>query len=288
MSYLFRGQANSPTSPALDIYTTVGSSLVDAHTLDFQIFDISTDLKRSAYYTGNRDSVQLFPDIPGTRYGLNTTHLYTDSTPGHKLSTGHYYAPWTTPLTVSFGNYLIAWYFKSAEGAAERTFEEEFVIIAEDVLTGQSPLVDKMRFFLMDFFQKNQLIDSLEYTPDNYMMALDMALMRFNVMTPMTEWMVTNFPYQATYLLLIGGVGHLLRATSHEQLRNQLTYTDGNVHVGITDKHQLYLNAGSTYMAEFDQMGRAVKNQMNNDAAWGDSMSPIVGWLPGDGGWGSI
>jgi len=291
MAYLSRGQASSATSPVLDVYTSFNSTMTDVYSLKFKIFDISTDVKRAEYYSGNPDLVQAFPTTPGQYFTCDVVNLTTDAVPGHKLSTGHYYAPFTAPTTAEFGNYVIAWSYKRLFDTPEKVFQEEFVIINDGTVSTGIPLVEKLKLYMQDFFHKNELLDKLEYTQQQYEFALELSMMRFNTHTVLTDYKVDNFPSQAVYLLFLGGAGHLLRSTSIEQLRNQLTYTDGNIHVGLTDKHQLYVAIGNQHLQEFDQITRGVKNQLNNDSAWGEVFSPLMPFFgnSGDGtGWGSI
>jgi hypothetical protein len=75
----------------------------------------------------------------------------------------------------------------------------------------------------------------------------------------------------------MGTSAHLLEHNAWEQLRNQLSYNDGNIHVGYHDKHQLYLAAAETLWRRWDKSARDVKNQINLNGAWGDLSSPYLG-----------
>lgn len=276
MAFLYRGQLSTAENPVLDLYTSFNSVLIDVYQASFAIYDVSTPVKMTEYTTGTPANVQIYPAPPGSFYSIDVTRLASDPvTPGHKLETGHYYAPWTAPADVATGNYVIAWKYKASAAAVEQFHQEEFVVVAQADVAGTG-IAEKLRLYMLDYFSRNELIDKIEYTPQQYDFALEQSAWRFNAITPMTTYDVESFPAGAIYLLLIGGAGHLLRSTSIEQLRNQLTYTDGNIHVGLTDKHQLYQAAASQHLGEFDSMGQKIKMYMNNESAWGDVPSPYL------------
>lgn len=284
MAFLVQGDSSTAVNPVLDLFTSFDNVLTDIYSLAFQIFDITTDANRNEFFQGNPNNVQVFPSPPGTKFVLDVNNLVSGIPPGHKISTGHYYAPWTAPTDANLGNYVIAWYYKRTASSPEKVYQEEFVVVDNTLVTTGSSINAKLQLYMQDVFAKNQLLDALEYTPQQYDLAIEMTVMRFNTIPVLTDYQAPNFPSQAKYLLFLGGAAHLLRSTSIEQLRNQLTYTDGNIHVGITDKHALYIQAGNIHMQEFDQFTRMVKNNLNNDAAWEDADSPYIAPL---GGWGN-
>lgn len=293
MAYLVAGGPGSTAvNPVLDLYTFVNGVPQDAFAVRIQIFDISTEANKLEYFGGNKSAVQVFPTNPGDFFSLDVEHLTTDiAQPGHKLSVGHYFAPFdATPDTLNLGDYIIEWRYTQTDGAPEKVYCEEFVLIKSgDILTGLN-CMQKLKLFVQDEISKNELLEQLEYSQQQYALALELSVQRLNVIPPYSSWTLSNYPKYFEYLVChLGGVGHLLRSTSIEQLRNQLTYTDGNIHVGLKDKHQFYLNAGNLFLADFDKMGQQVKIQVNNDSAWGDVNSPYASLGSGYwGGWGSV
>ena len=290
MAYLEKGGQNSTGSnPVLDLYTFVSGVLTDAFSVKFKIYDITDSAKKTTYYSGNKNDVQVFPSTPGTYFTLDVANLATDLiTPGHKLSTGHYYGPWDVPSDAAIGDYIVEWVYKQNNGGPDLVFAEEFVVInAGATLTGLTKL-EKLKLFMQDQVNKNELIDELEYTDQQYILAMELCIDKYNATTPIECYTIDTFPTNLQYVFIMGAVGLLLRSTSIEQLRNQLTYTDGNIHVGLKDKHRDYIQAGMAIMQEWEQMVRGIKNQTNNDSAWGDSSSPYraVSSIPGSGvGW---
>jgi hypothetical protein len=290
MAFLVQGDSSTATNPVLDLYTSFDNILTDVYSLSFQIYDVSTDANRAAFNSNNPSTVQVYPTTPGTYFNLDVNHLTTDVPAGHKLSTGHYYAPWLVPTGSNLGNYIIAWYYQRTSISAQKTYQEEFVVIDTQIATIGSPLAAQLQMYMWDYFSANELIDRVEYSPQQYELAINLAVMRFNAVPFLTQYQALNFPPQALYVLFMGAAGHLLRSTSILQLRNQLTYMDGNIHVGITDKHSLYIAAGNMHLQEFDQMVRGVKNNLNNDDGWDTVDSPYAAPLGGYGnsgfGWG--
>jgi hypothetical protein len=291
MAYLVQGDSSTAQNPVLVLYTAFDGFPTDVYSLSFQIFDLTTPANLATFTTGNPNDVQIFPQPPGATFALDVVHLWNAApTPGNKLGAGNYFAPWTAGPNVDLGNYAIKWTFQRTSTSAFRSYTDEFVVIASDQVTTGSPIVARLQLFMQDFFQKNQLLDALEYTPQQYDLALYLSCLRFNMIPVPTSFEVDNIPPSAYYAMFLGGAGHLLRSTSIEQLRNQLTYTDGNIHVGLTDKHALYLAAGNQFLGEFDQMTRQWKNSFNIDDGYGDVSSPydapLGGWGNSGFGWG--
>jgi len=95
MAYLVAGGPGSTAmNPVLDLYTFVNGVPQDAFAIRVQIYDITSEENKLEYYSGNKSSVQVFPENPGDFFDLDVEHLTTDvAQPGHKLSVGHYFAP---------------------------------------------------------------------------------------------------------------------------------------------------------------------------------------------------
>ena len=279
MSYIAQGETNNyANSYVIDIWTHVNGILTDVVEMSFKIFDISTATKKTEYYNGVKNNVQIYPTTPGQRQSINVSALVTDPVPGHKIGTGHYYAPWTCSTTESQGDHIIEWFFRRSSTSNERFFSEEFVVTPTYLAPSSGNCVvtyEMVRKHTRDAVPKNILLDALDYSDAEIDMAIEMAVCHFNVMPVLTNYTCANFPSKC--LLLIGTTAHLLEHNAHEQLRNQLGYNDGNIHMDIHDKHQLYLAFSQTLWAQFDKLSRELKNSLNLAAAWGDMGSPYSG-----------
>jgi hypothetical protein len=103
----------------LDIHTGTPGALADAVSVEFTIFDISTEAKRAT-------PVQVYPVAPTVRVALD---LVTD-----KLATGHYRTTWA-PVDVgtflhSRGRHRITWHWKLTALGTEYETSEEFDVVS--------------------------------------------------------------------------------------------------------------------------------------------------------------
>lgn len=119
---LQRGESSSCAAPALDLYTTVGDVLVDMASVQYSIWDISTDAKRA-------EPVQVYP-VGGGKATVNLAACPA----GHRVGVGHYVGIWTVPDDEALGAHEIRWFFKLEAGGEEFTSVEEFdVVVAQQV-----------------------------------------------------------------------------------------------------------------------------------------------------------
>ena len=134
---------------------------------------------------------------------------------------------------------------------------------------------DQVRMWLRDYAQGhlpggqgNLLLDSAQFTPDEFNFAITMAVSAFNAMTPISSFQPENFPN--LYLLLLGTARFLMTSEAFHQLRNQATVQDGDIApTGIYDKQQAYIALGQVLQAEWNDLARNMKNQQNMEAAYG-------------------
>lgn len=134
---------------------------------------------------------------------------------------------------------------------------------------------DEIRMFLRDYAlghlpggQGNILLDTIQFTEDELNFALRMAVSAFNAMTPISTFIPENYPND--YLLLLGVCRFLMMSESFHQLRNQVAAQDGDIAPsGIYEKSQAYLALAQTLQAEYQDLARAIKNQLNMEGAYG-------------------
>jgi len=128
--------------------------------------------------------------------------------------------------------------------------------------------VGQVTRFLRDFPSYNILLADVQFSDEDVDEAMSFAIDEYNGMTPVTLYTPENFPNR--YLLLIGTCKHLMRSESFLQLRNQLTYQDGDVaSIGVDDKFAAYTNIHNDLNAKWTEMGRAIKTQMNMEQGYG-------------------
>ena len=126
--------------------------------------------------------------------------------------------------------------------------------------------------FLRDYPSYNILLDDVQFSEEDANQAMYFAAQRYNAMTPVTNFTVSNFPND--YVLLIGTCCLLMRSEAFLQVRNQLTYNDGDVApIGVDDKIAAYLRLKDDLDAEWAAMSRAMKTQQNMEQAYGSLKS---------------
>lgn len=145
------------------------------------------------------------------------------------------------------------------------------------VATPATPIiltVDQVRRFMMDYPNKNILIDDVEFTQDDVNQGIEMVTSAYNLMTPQTSISPQSWPITGQYLLLLGVAWYLIKSASFLQLRNQATYQDGDIApIGIDDKFALYTQLWQVLKAEWDQLAKDSKIQNNLESMYGDLSS---------------
>lgn len=127
---------------------------------------------------------------------------------------------------------------------------------------------DQVRLFIRDQIEYNRLIDELEFTDERIQFAMDLTLDMFNVMTPVTTYLMVEFPNR--YLLLMGTLGNLFRGEAAMAARNQMSYSDGGLTIPIEERFEYYTNLADRYSTQFSQMAQQLKIYNNIADGWGD------------------
>lgn len=233
-----------------------GSPIVPAE-LHFAIFEINSPEKAIT-------PVKIFPTSQDM-WPVNIFDL--PSAGGEKITDGNYFATFQMPPDVSLGRVKIVWYYKTNSSQPTfTTFEEEFDAIDYIDVYGSAgkPAVSitEIRTFMRDFPEYHVLVDGQLFKDSEIMTAVGQVVNSFNrINPPLGEYTAENFPDM--YLLTLGVTAWLFDSEANRQLMEQLTYQDGNIHHGITDKTQLYRQAAATMKNDFNQMAREIKMQLN-------------------------
>jgi hypothetical protein len=126
--------------------------------------------------------------------------------------------------------------------------------------------------FLRDHPSYNILLDDVQFSEEDVNDAIHFATEQYNAMTPVTQYTKDNFPND--YVLLIGTAAHLMRSEGFLQIRNQLTYNDGDVNpIGVDDKFAAYNGLREALAAEWQNTARMMKTQMNMEQGYGSLSS---------------
>ena len=136
------------------------------------------------------------------------------------------------------------------------------------------PLREQVRMFLRDVpgripgsGSENLLLGDVEFSDPELDFAKTLAVSNFNsTKPPLRHRAAEAIPLD---ILLTGIAAFLMNAESFRQLRNQSTAQDGEVPLGIDDKHGAYLQLRRFMMDEYVQALTAYKIQENLKGAWG-------------------
>lgn len=140
--------------------------------------------------------------------------------------------------------------------------------------TPQILTADDVRMFMRDVAGQvpntgvtNILFDLPEFSDDDINRAIRFTVARFNVMTPISNDAANNIN---PWLLLTGVCEFLLTSEAFRQVRNQVTYQDGDIApIGLDDKQQQYLALASYLKQEFDVRAKEFKISRNMESAYG-------------------
>jgi len=143
--------------------------------------------------------------------------------------------------------------------------------------TSSNPTItnDDLRGFLRDVAGQvpgtgvtNILFDLPEFSDDDIGRAIMFTVARFNVVTPLSnDTAGTVNPW----LLLVGVAEFLMMSESFRQVRNQVSYGDGDVApIGLDDKQAQYLAMAKELKAEFEEKVKAFKISRNAESCYGN------------------
>ena len=127
----------------------------------------------------------------------------------------------------------------------------------------------EVRIFLRDTDpEANLLIDDFEYKPEEIRTAMNLAMDRWNDTPPdICRMDYDHFPYRSIFLL--GVASYLLTIAAHRYRRNSLAINAGGTSVNDQDKAGQYDQAAERLRAEFLQMVRTKKREINSNMGWG-------------------
>lgn len=145
-------------------------------------------------------------------------------------------------------------------------------------------LVALVRFFMRDYPELNRLFSGVESGDRMIAWAIIDGLYDFNLTPPFTSFSLTNFP--SPDLLLRKAVINLLESIGLLQTRNHLTFSDGGIQVGISDKTPLIQSWIQLFTNSYESKKRERKIALNIEGGWGDGSHSEYLWTNGFyGGW---
>jgi len=126
--------------------------------------------------------------------------------------------------------------------------------------------VNQVRTFLRDYKELNRLIQGEESSNRQIIWAIADALDDFNNTPPFTRFTVTSFPSKS--LLIRATVISLLESIGLLQTRNHLSFSDGGIQVGISDKTPFIQSWLQLFRNTYEEKKTRLKVSYNIESAW--------------------
>ena len=136
---------------------------------------------------------------------------------------------------------------------------------------------DFVRTFIRDNTEYNKLIEDIQFSDERISLCRQLAISKFNVMTPLSNYNQANFPNQ--YLLLYGTLACLFAGECAAVARNELNYQDGGLQVPLEERFQYYSALAASYEGTFQTMSQQYKIQINLEEGYGQVASDYA-FLP--------
>jgi hypothetical protein len=116
--------------------------------------------------------------------------------------------------------------------------------------------------------EDNDLLDDLEFSPEEIRTAQTLAIDLFNETLPIvTAFDYPDFPYR--YHMLKGTIANLMFIAAHHYRRNDLTYNIPGAAVAPKNKSQEYEVIGDRLLKEYKTWVTQIKRSMNMSNAYG-------------------
>lgn len=136
-----------------------------------------------------------------------------------------------------------------------------------------------VRAFMRDYPELNRLIKGEEHSDRLIAWAIIDAIDDFNTTPPMTGYGLINFP--SKHLLLRGTVISLLESVGLLMTRNHLTFSDGGIQVGVSDKTPLIQSWIQLYTNKYERKKKELKIAINIENGWGGGLHSEYLWTSG-------
>lgn len=127
--------------------------------------------------------------------------------------------------------------------------------------------VQTVRMFMRDYPELNRLIAGVESTNRQIVWAVADALDDFNTTPPFTGFGLSTFPSKS--MLVRATVISLLQSIGLLQTRNQLSFSDGGIQVGINDKTPFIQSWLQLFSNSYEEKKLRLKVSYNIESAWG-------------------
>lgn len=130
---------------------------------------------------------------------------------------------------------------------------------------------NQVRAFMRDHAELNRLIAGEESSQRQIIWAIFDALDDFNTSPPFTGFGINGFPSKS--LLVRGTVLSLLESIGLLQTRNHLSFSDGGLQVGVSDKTPFIQSWIQLFRNSYEEKKMKLKVAYNIESAWGGGLS---------------
>lgn len=146
-------------------------------------------------------------------------------------------------------------------------------------------IISLVRAYLRDYPELNRLIKGEEHSDRMIAWAVFDCIDDWNSTPPLIGAVSLNsFPSRS--LLLRGTVINLLESVGLLQTRNHLTFSDGGIQVGVSDKTPLLQSWIQLLGNKYEEKKLKLKIAMNIEGGWGSGVHSEYLWTNGFyGGW---
>jgi len=127
-------------------------------------------------------------------------------------------------------------------------------------------LVQQVRTYIRDYPDLNRLIKGEESSNRQIVWAILDTLDDFNTSPPFTNYGLDSFPSRS--VLIRGIVCSLLESIGLLQTRNHLTFSDGGLQVGVSDKTPFIQSWLQLLRNAYEQKKMRIKIAVNIENAW--------------------
>jgi hypothetical protein len=139
--------------------------------------------------------------------------------------------------------------------------------------------VGAVRLFMRDYERLNRLIAGEEHSDRMIAWAVMDAIDDFNSTPPMTNYSLLNFPSMS--ILRQGTVINLLQSVGLLMTRNHLTFSDGGLQVGVSDKTPLIQSWIQMFSNTYEEKKQRLKIALNIEGGWGGGLHSEYAWVNG-------
>lgn len=139
--------------------------------------------------------------------------------------------------------------------------------------------VGLIRAYMRDYPELNRLFQGEEHSDRLIAFAVIDAMEDFNTTPPMTNYRLHNFPSKS--LLRMGTIINLLESIGLLMTRNHITFSDGGVQVGISDKTPLIQSWIQLFTNKYETKKDRLKVALNIEGGWGGGVHSEYLWTGG-------